>query len=297
VSALQVIGSIPLKETWNWEAEENNFARLQEEFSQLAGKSATSAEERMEVLDALNARDRFLIDSFARKALLESNPELIDEALGKAEREQKTLKVRLKGGDSDLSGEHFLALLETEDSSLFRYTADGEIFYSIQVMEKTQGWNLLSFSEADRDGTLDEVLDELLMTAYNELKFNEPFEEVSDELGSKVYADLLDKISGEVKNRFSSYLNEMRVLALESKEAFEKKQEATQWPLLTRKEVVAGEGMALEIGEFSPIVSGRFYEIVGKKEILASESEIAEVKEHLKRDAQKQLMHKLLEKM
>ncbi len=302
-----VAAGVSLKQTWDWEGEEENFARLQEEFPALA--NGDSMEERIQALDDLDERTRFQVDQFARRALVRIHPEWIDEALARAAIEERTLKVRLQGGEMPFSGEHFLALLETEDPSLVKYSTDEETYCSIHVVEKGQGWHLLTFEEANRDDTLEEMLDTLLITAYAELEFEEPYEEMRDEMGAKIYKDLLRLIAlefdeenfedfdGYARYRFDGFLKQMRTLAINDPEGFAKLQEDSLWALEQRTEVLPDEGMSIAVGEFSPIFNNQFYQLIEKEEVSASQTEIAEVKEHLNRDAQQKLMRRLLQRI
>ena len=305
VTKINVAAGVSLKQTWDWEGEEENFAQLQKEFPTLAGKESKSVVERMEALDELDQRTRFNIDNFARNALVNAHPEWIDEALTHTDREEKTLKVRLQGGESTLSGAHFLALLEVEDAALLRYSTDEETFYSIRVVEKGEGWHLLTFEEAKRDATLEEMLDVLLQTAHADLKFEEPYEDVQDEVGAKVYADLLQSITeNEVEDldeyaghRFDRYLEEVRTLAMQDLKDFEKMQEESIWALNKRIQQLTEEEIVIGVGEFSPVSDGHFYQLMEKGEVVASAKEVAGIKEHLKYDAEQKLMRKLLKRM
>lgn len=293
VSRKEILSTISLKQTWDWEGEDANFAMLQSLFPALKDKQASTFGERMEVLDSLDDQKRFQVDEIARDVLLGMHPEWIDEALAKCEREEKAIMVRLKGGDSLFSGADFLALLETDDPKLENYSLDQTSFHSIRTIEKSAGWNLLPFEQLSRDGTLDESLDTLLQIAHEDLKFEESYEEVQDEVGKKVFADLFEAIGGVVERRFDHFLNEMRDLAKTDEEAFEKKQESLVWPLEKRTEMLAedfGE-------EFSEVAKGSFYKVLGKKELEVPDEEVAKAKELLKRDAEKELMRKLLQRI
>lgn len=293
VSKKEILSTISLKQTWAWEGEEANFTMLQTLFPALKDKQANTLGERMEALDSLDDQKRFQVDEIARDALLGMHPEWIEEALAKCEREEKSVMVRLKGGDPVFSGADFLALLETDDPKLENYSLDQVNFTSIRTLEKSAGWNLLPFEQLRYDGTLDESLDTLLQTAHVDLKFEEPYEEVQDEVGKKVFADLFEAIGGEIERRFDSFLNEMRDLAKTDEEAFESKQASLIWPLEKRTEMLAedfGE-------EFSEVAKGSFYKVLGKKELEVPQEEVAKAKELLKRDAEKELMKKLLQRI
>lgn len=299
VTKEEVAARISLKQTWDWEAEEKNFALLQNEYPVLADAAASSIEERMEALDALSELTRFTVDKFARLALVAEHPQWIDDALSSAEREKRTLKVRIAGGELPLSGEHFLALLEGQDAVLSHYTTDEEVFYSIHVDEMGAGWHLLSLAESSRDGTLDSMLDSLLEVANQELNLDD-----SEAVATKIYSDLIASIGLARENldevaihRFDRYLEKMRDLAINDESAFTAAQNQSFWPLDERTEQLTNDAITLEMGEFSPVSDRQFYQFLEKEKASASEAEIAEAKEHLKADAEQKLMRKLLQRM
>lgn len=298
----EIASQVGLKQTWDWEAEEENFAKLQQKFPILAEKKCRSVAERLEVLDGLNELIRLKVDTFARNDLVTSHPEWIVEALAKASREKKTLKVRLKGGDPLFSGEKFLAQLESESKELEKFTSDGETFYSVHVLEKGKGWHLLSFEEACRDSTLDHVLESLLQTAYAGMDFKQPYEEIKEEVGAKVYADLLRTIgeykdwASYAKHRLDGYLQSMRKLAIHSKEEFEKKQNSSLWALEKREEQMGAAEVAMAEGDYSPIAEGSFFQLLEKKLAQPSDEEMSLAKQHLKRDAEQKLMQSVLQR-
>lgn len=298
-----VASLISLKQTWDWEADEENFSQLQKEFPSLSEKKKATVTERMEALDELNELIRLKVDTFARRALVDAHPEWIDEALYRAPKERKTLKVRLKGGDPLFSGENFLARLEKESKDLEKFTADGENFYSVQVIEKGRGWNLLSFEEAYQDGTLEESLHNLLLAAYEAMENQKSYDECKEEIGAKMYTDILEKIgpyedyATVAQHRFDDYLEQMRALAVSNFEEFEEKQKNSLWPLEKKEEQLILEDIALKEGEFSILSDGSFFQLLEKKKIEPSEEEIAQVKQHLARDAQQKLMESVLQRI
>ncbi len=306
VSKTEAAARIGLKQTWQWETDAENFAKLQEEFSSLPEEVANTEEARLEALDNLKESVRFQVDQYARRAIIDAHPEKIAELLADAERKNETLKVCLKAEGNPLSGAHFLALLETEDPRLSQYSNDGENFYSIQVTEKGKGWDFLSFSEANRGEVMEELLDTLLLSAYTDLGFKEAFEEVRDEVGAKVYKDLLTAIETHAKieeldqyavHRFDGYLKKMRALAVEDAESFAAKLQDSIWPFIQREEKIALGENTLAVGEFSPVANRQFYQLLEEAEMEASPSDIAAVKEHLKKDAQQELMRKVLKRL
>ncbi len=301
---LDASGRISLKQTWQWEAESANFAKLQNAFPKLAKHAPRDAEERIQTLDGLDELTRFKVDQFARSAYVEEHPEIINELLAQARKESQTLKVSLKEIEDLFSGQHFLGLLEIEDKTLNRYSVDGETFYSIQVLDKGKGWHVFSFEEANKATVLDYLLDELLMAAYSGMELEESFDEIKDELGAKVYTDLLKAIAKGIdistredypKHRFDQYLKKMRNLAVEDSERFAQAQKGP-WALDEKKDQIALGAKALFIGEYSKIEGASFYRLIDKKEIGTSDTEVAAAKVYLKKDAEQELMRKLLQK-
>ncbi len=277
---------VSLKETWKWEGE--NFDLLRKEFPSIVNCKSEEFEARMNALDKLDEVTRFKVDQFARGAIVEADGSRIDEALKHARGETKNVKVALGKLDNFFSGQHFLALLEVEDPALARFSVDGEVFYSIRVLEKGKGWKLFSFEEAD----MDRLLDKFLLTAYKE---------TSDQVAAKMYADVLKSIDIKTnqldeyaKHRFDRYLTSMRKLAIENPAAFEQAQDG-MWALVVREETVNEPTLA--VGEFSPVKDGQFFKLLEIVENSATDSEIASVKEHLKRDAEQELMRKLLKRL
>ncbi|NGX37320.1 MAG: hypothetical protein K1000chlam2_00474 [Chlamydiae bacterium] len=303
VSKGDVAARISLKETWRWEAHAEHFVQLQGLFPALSQNVGNTLEERMAALENLDEFTRFKVDQFARNALVDENPLLVDELLMEANFKGRTLSVRLKDEENTLSGAHFLGLLENEDPSLARYSTDGETFYSIRVLEKGKGWHLVSFDEINRTGEMEEILDVLLTTAYPSLGFEEPFDEVKEEVGAKVYADLLqaigtyakiDELDDYAHHRFDGVLHAMRDELSKNPEGFVQE---GPWALDKREEQLAQNRLHLEIGEFSPVEKGGFYQLLDQEEVSASLEEIANAKEHLKRDAKRELMTKILKRL
>jgi len=286
---------VGLKQMWQWQGE--NFDLLRKKFSGIPQCKSENFEARMEALDKLDKMLRFKVDHFARLAIVEKDPTLIEDALASAPLNKQSVQVALGDLGTPFSGEHFLALLESDDPSLKSYSVDDETFYSIQVLDKGKGWNLFAFQQAP----MDKILDDFLLAAYPSLKIQEPFEEVKDQVAAKVYADILKPIEIQTDNlddyaahRFDRYLEQMRTLAIKDRAAFEEAQTG-MWPLAVREEVV--DEVNLAIGDFSTVKEGEFIEMVEVMENSATDSEIASLKEHLKRDAEQELMRKLLKRM
>lgn len=299
----QLASQISLKQTWEWEKQTDNFALLQETFPILATKNCESGDKRLEILDELDPPTRLKIDQFARKSILSKDPESMKEALAKAEYKHQTLKVRMKGGSGPFSGEKFLQLLEN-DNPVHQFSED-QITYLVRVLKKGENLELVSFKEALEDGTLDELLDELLKTAHEQLKFDQPFEEVKNEVGARIYRDLLvaiEKNTGKVyeklddysQDRFYAYLTQAREMSKQDPQFFESFPQ--DWKLIVEESFVAHASPILKVNEFSQIEEGKFYQLLEFIEGKADEKEIKDVKEELRKNAKQTLMRNLLDR-
>lgn len=303
VEKAEVAARISLRQTWDWEADRENFAALQERFPQLAGAQCETVEDRMAALDALDATLRFRVDQFARDALIGAHPEWIEEQLGCKEMEERTLKVCLKDETTPLSGARFLALLEMEHPSLVCYSPDGEHFFRVDVIKKYAGWEFFSFEEVE--SIVGKKLDQILQLAYDSDQIEEPFEEVRDRVGARVYTDLVTAIGGDPGGdleslpalRFSRHLEEMRHLAAEDPDRFAAMQTDPYALVLRSEKRALAPSDALLVGEFAPVSDGQFFQLVEKEPATASADEIARAKGHLAQEARQTLIRNLIEKL
>lgn len=172
---------IGLRELWNWEVEDNNWASLIKEFPTLAVKSGQKREERFETLEGLDPTTRLKVDTFSKQAIVQSHPEWIHQSLNNAKSEKMVVGLRIQGGKMPFSGldkkEHrvkFIRLLDeapigesvAKESPLFDYSADQQVYYRIAVLNRAESQEILAFSEAKGDGTLSEIGDRILEKYY-----------------------------------------------------------------------------------------------------------------------------------
>lgn len=304
VTQKEVASRVPLKKSWEWELQEANFLQLQQEFPVLAVKRADTEQARVEALEKLDAATRFQVDQFARLALVEANPSWIGESLGKAAMEKKVLQVPLKG-EGPFAGEAFIALLQDKAAALSCYTVDGATYYQIEVVGDHTPLYLFSYQEAVQRGIVEKMLDEMLAAAYPHFSFRKPFEEVKDQLGARLYKDLLlhieqasgqkwDELDAYARHRFDDYLKEMRARAKEGQSIADT---TSPWALQVSEEEQAEVAASLQVGEFSPVEQGRFFQLLAKVEGSASAEEIARVQRLLAADAERVWMDHMVKQM
>lgn len=163
--------AIPLRKTWEWEAEEAHWPTLCKQCSELKGESR---EERLASLNGLDAKTRLALDQFARAQMVDR--EQLLAALDHAEERTETVSLRKQGGrlpfSEGISRQMLYALLESAalDTPIDCATEDGESVYRIRVLKKDPMKRILTFAQAQSDGTLDALLTQRLEEAYVEAR-------------------------------------------------------------------------------------------------------------------------------
>ncbi len=310
VTLSQVAERVSLKQTWDWELEENHFASLVTEFPLLASKPKETKEERFAALSSLNTGERLKLDQAARLKMVKNHPEWIEEALRGAPARKEQWSVRLKRGSAPFhgmeAGEKLLQFLQEERKGPF--TFDGDHFYTVSLLGSlSEEKQVLTFSQAFSDGTLDALLDSFLEIAYpslsrrKELRRSDgsirPLEEIRDHLGALLYKDRLDALKSSLGNqtlsleecashRLAPFLKEMAQLCLEGKAL-----PSSQWtPLLkeeswTRGEAQFAKAEGLQEGQLSTDLEAGFFRLIARKSGSASDEEINEVQQALAKEA------------
>ncbi len=149
---------VTVKETWDWEVNEDNWKILQTQFPELAEKETSDEASRSLVLEAMDAKRRGLVDTFARSTIVNAHPEWITKTLDEVEMVEKKVFLRSRhtaspfDGIKDLSS--LISLLDKEDR-LSLYTQDQETYYRIHVQERAPQKEILSFAEAKKENVLD----------------------------------------------------------------------------------------------------------------------------------------------
>ncbi len=286
----QLFEEISLKETWEWELDANNWSSLKNEFSILAQTNALTREERFVLLDGLEDTVRLKVDRFARQQIVRQHPEWIETALTAATPTRIETGICLKGEGSPLPGvknsEAFLALLQkaplkSDQADPLFFTPDQEQFYRIWVVEKVSSREIMTFEEGCRNGVLDKLLDKRLEEAYPEVRKRDlaffqlkgggwkDFQEVKNEIGAKVYADVLKLIEESDREarkadssldfyahkRLTPYVQETRA------ELMKNDAEQTPWKLIKKRETLTQttdspftqEAFSLAVGAWSGV--------------------------------------------
>lgn len=180
---------VGLKETWNWEVADENWPTLKKEFPDLGVKPGKTREERFAALDSLDDITRGRVDTFSRKAIVDSHLEWISEALSVAEPNEMSIGISTTGGKPIFNlenREELIALLDkaplssNEESKgsilneLAQFTGDNDTYYRIKVIKRAPLEEILTFAEANREGILDALLEQQLEVHYVKIRETKP---------------------------------------------------------------------------------------------------------------------------
>lgn len=206
-------GKVTIKETWNWQLTDSNWELLKKTFPDIGSKKGDTVEERIAILDNLDVNTKAKVDALARNAIVESHPEWLNDALAQAPKRKIEVALREQGGNFPLEGvqdrKAFLALLEKAspidaeqnneaDQKLVKYTDDFRHFYAVKVVSKAPQQEIVTFVEADRDGTLNKLLDGILQAYYEKIRASSPADFQKSDKSWKDYAD----VSSQVADRY-----------------------------------------------------------------------------------------------
>ena len=221
--------TISVRQTWDWESSALNWEKLQKNFPEIARLNATTDQLRLNALKNLDEKLRVKIDQFARAKMIEEQPEQIELALHGAAMNTTSVAIKMKGGQLPLFdrlelSDELVALIqnaslksETPNAAAQRlsyYSADGNHFFSIRVLNKDAIKKVAAFADASKDGSLDGLLDKKLEEAYPEARKKDPkyfqqnngqwkpFKEVKDQIGRHYFADLLKTIEAEYRTYY-----------------------------------------------------------------------------------------------
>lgn len=209
-------GRVSLKETWNWEADENNWNKLKQMFPELALKEGSTRDERLKSLDSLDDKTRNSIDAYARNAIVDSKPEWITEALAQAKPRELEVGIRIKGANSLFQGadkpETLIQQLDKAPlGTPIDITFDNKKHYRVKVIEKNPKSEILTFAEAKSSGALDSILKEKLEPFYVSIRANraaefqnadktwKPLKEVQEQVANLYFESLLKAIKDDVE--------------------------------------------------------------------------------------------------
>lgn len=226
---------IGLKETWAWELDEANWKALQAKLPELGVKPSKTREERLAALDALDPVSRAKADAFARSSIVDMHPDWLEKALEEAPAKVAIIGLRSQGGKPPFAGleqkaakqKELISLLDKAASdpkaqeALKQYSADGQMFYRIKVIERAPQQQVLTFEVASKDGTLDQIRDRLLEKYYAETREQSPLLYQNPDMSWKEFSKVKDLVA---ENYFANILKAIQ----EDRQSIEKDKKGTK---------------------------------------------------------------------
>lgn len=196
---------VSIKETWNWQVEDKNWASLKEQFPDLGVKKGDTREERIAALDSLDDRTRSRVDAFSRLKIIDSHPEWLLQSLEEAKGQEMTVSIRTKGGATPFVGlktnEELMRFLDNAkigsepSDKLKSFTADNKNFYRIKVLDRSPNLEVMTFAEANEEGVLNELLDKELEAYYVKVRDLNPSKYKKEDQSWKPLADVRDQVA------------------------------------------------------------------------------------------------------
>lgn len=211
-------GNVSVKDSWNWEVENDGWEKLKKQFPELGIKQADTREARFAALDALDDKTRGRIDAFARSAIVDAHPEWVQQALSTATPMTVPVGLREKGGNPLFVGltdpKSLIQLLDAaplvkDDAAalkpaakaaadkLAEFTADKVNYYRIAVIDRAAQAEVLTFAEADQEGVLAKLVEKQLEEQYKKIRDAYPKEFQTEDKSWKSFADVKDSVAAK----------------------------------------------------------------------------------------------------
>lgn len=204
---------VGIKQTWDWQVADENWEKLKKQFPELGVKKGATPDERYAALNGLDKKTKTKVDSFAREAIVDAHPEWLEAALSQAVKERQIVSIRKKGENPFFPGlkepDALIALLDRYPSStekLSHYTPDNQTYYAIQVVDRSPNWEVVTFTEAFKDGILAKLSETALEKQYEKVREKNPklfqnsdgswklFAQVQQQVAEAYYGPLLEAI-------------------------------------------------------------------------------------------------------
>ncbi len=202
---------VGVRDMWKWQIADENWAALKKKFPDLGIAKAKTGEERFAALEGLDEATRNRIDVFSREQIVESHPEWLEQALQQAPRKQMTIGMRAKGGEFPFAGiedrAEFIALLDQAtiassgdapneaDKKLMLYTPDQVHYYIITVLKREDKPEVLTYAEAEKDGTLSQLIEKQLQAYYEKIRADNPTAYQAGDKSWRPLADVVEKVA------------------------------------------------------------------------------------------------------
>jgi GcvH upstream region-like protein len=151
---------VSIKETLDWECDPSNWSDLKRQFPELAQKTGTP----FEILEKMDPKGKKLVDAYARKQIVDSHPEWVQEALSGGQIKEKELFLSRSPSQKTFEGITNPVQLADElmlRTELVGYTQDQNNYYSFYLKDHDKNEEILTFKEALKSGVLPALVSKL----------------------------------------------------------------------------------------------------------------------------------------
>lgn len=158
VSKEALQAKVSVKETIEWECDPAHWDELQNKFPELSQKTGSP----FQILEEMEAKGRKLVDAYARKQIVESHPEWMEEMVIQADMQEKDLflsSVTKKPFAGITNIKELEKILDTQDE-IVGYTQDHNTYYRFLVRERSEGKEVLTYKAALREKVLDHLVEQ-----------------------------------------------------------------------------------------------------------------------------------------
>lgn len=208
VSLKDLLDQVSARESLQWLLDSKNAEQVAARFPLLSLDKVEGKEERLAVLNHLDAAARLQVDRFARLQLVERDINRVDQLLEQQTAQLQTIFLPLvgqwEGMDAQKLAQDLEASLQGNQMTIKKRSSTG-YFYQLRPVQRGETLEVMTFVEADKEGLLDPLLRQALEAHYVQLRNKnpapykvesgwKPLEAVQDEVALSYFAPQLGVI-------------------------------------------------------------------------------------------------------
>lgn len=178
-------GKVGLQQMWDWQTSDEGWNKIVEQFPELKLDSNVMPKERQKTINELDKLTKNKVDIYSRNQIVDQHTEWLKDALEKANSTRKEVAITLRGGQTPISGlkdnQTFIQFLDSaadgDEKALERlkqFSADNSVYYRINVIQKPEKAEILTFAEANGKNLLDGLVEASLKGYYLTIREKTP---------------------------------------------------------------------------------------------------------------------------
>jgi len=218
ISAEKLKSKIAVKNIWQWQLKDENWAKLKDKFSFMNMDIATQ-DARFEKIKELSSDKQNLIDDFAREEIIKEDANLLVDSFNSVSEKEMLIGISKNRLTNDLLGidspdnlKSFFLSCEHEGFSK-PYSDNNRAYYQFKILEGNGEDEIMTFERAVQTKSIDIALEKFLEKKYPTIRKSDPsrfkdsegnfkpFNQVIDDVGFAVFQKTYD----EINNKCSKY--------------------------------------------------------------------------------------------